>query len=900
MRFLCRALCSVVYLSIFLLIDFAHAQTRLDSIWISVTETKPLLQFIEEVEQRERLRFFYIDKWLTPFRVQQENKEQTLADVLKKTLDGTPLSFACINRNQIIFIRNQALEQYRQQALNKAKQSQKQVKKILIGDPVHPGMTRPYGLSGSISNENNLPVNGASLQVDQTNVGTLTDELGKYSIMLGPGEHVLTVSHVNYLSIIIDLEIYNSGTLNLTLDDNPIFLDEVVVTGQSLSEQSVGQVSLKVAELKRAPTFLGEVDIVKQVQQQAGVTTVGEISTGFNVRGGGVDQNLILFDGVPVYNASHALGFFSAFHADAIGNMSFYKSAIPSAFGGRTSSVLNVQGKTGDKQRWRYKAGFGMVSSYLMAEGPIRKDTSSLLVSFRTTYSNWMLRAMRSNYLDLKNSAASFYDGNFKYSSRVGSKGSLSLSGYISQDAFQLVNDTTFQWRNVAVSVRYDHPLRNQWFGSVMAGLGQYSFSLHDDEPTEAFNLKYNLLNPVLKVDFAREGLHKLNFGWQGQFYQFSPGNLKAGIESQLKNIDIVRENAFELSFYAFDEFAINPKIYLEAGLRYTLYLRAGPGTTKLYESGKPIAEENQIDSISYLKGQVMKAYHGPEPRLGVRYNLNQEASIKVGYHRLYQFMHLVTNTAAPTPVDIWQLSNRYFRPQLAHQFSLGYFKGNRESAFDYSADAFYKHINQTLDFKDGANLILNKQLETALLAGVTKAYGVEFSVTKKTGKWVGNANYTFSRSLRKDKTPFDSEQINEGRWYPSNNDQPHIVNISWRYNISRRYFFSGNFTYHTGRPISMPTAFYDINGVPVSDFSERNAYRLKDYHRMDIAFIAEGNHKRKKIWDGTWILSFYNVYQRRNPYAVFFKQDAYGRLRPYQLSLVGTMIPSLSYNIKI
>jgi hypothetical protein len=887
-------------LVLLLIADSGFSQGKLDSIKVNVTQEQPLLDVLKAIEQQKALQFFYIEKWLAPIRVPIEFHGQSLSSVFKKSFEGTPISFVLINETQVIFLKDETFERARQQAINDARQRQKTVKKIVIGNPQRPAPGRSYRVEGTFINENDLPVNGVSLLIDQTGNGTLTDQSGKFGISLTPGEHFITISHVNYQPVVIDLEMYGNGTMNLTLADNPVFLDDVVVTGQAIADRPVGQTILKVAELKRAPTFLGEVDIVKQVQQEAGVTTVGEITTGFNVRGGSVDQNLVLLDGVPVYNTAHALGFFSAFHSDAIGSLSFYKAGIPATYGGRTSSVLNVIGKTGNKQQWRYKAGIGMISSYALAEGPIRKDTSSLLFSFRTTYSNWMLRAIQSNYVDLQNSSAKFFDGNFKYTSRIRKNSNVTVSGYISQDAFRLVNDTTFQWRNIAVSARYDTQLPDNWFANITAGVGHYQFGLKDDEPNQAFEMNYSLLNPIMKVDFAHEGNHKINVGLQGNFYQFKPGYLEPGQSSELKSITIPDENAWELGLYLSDEFTIKERLTVEAGLRYVLYLRTGPGVTREYEAGKPRLNQHVIDSTTYLAGELMNNYHGPEPRLGVRYSLSKRSTIKLGFHRLYQFMHLVTNTAAPTPVDIWQLSNTYFKPQVAHQVSLGYFWGDRETKYDFSIDGFAKQIDNTLDYKDGASLILNQRLETALLTGVTKSYGIEFSVTKKTGRWVGSGNYTYSRSLRQVKTLFESEQVNEGDWYPSNYDQPHVLNVTWRYNISRRYFFSGNFVYHTGRPISMPSAFYTVNGVPISDFSERNGFRLKDYHRMDLAFIAEGNHKRKKIWDGTWTLSFYNVYARKNPYSIFFQQDANGRLKPYQLSLIGAVIPSLSYSIKI
>jgi hypothetical protein len=382
--------------------------------------------------------------------------------------------------------------------------------------------------------------------------------------------------------------------------------------------------------------------------------------------------------------------------------------------------------------------------------------------------------------------------------------------------------------------------------------------------------------------------------------YDFNPGSLKpANPESNAKDIDIRNERSLESALYFSDAFNLQEDVLIEAGMRLSVFNRIGPGTIYKYAPDRPTETWNITDSTQYSSGKIMKTYFGLEPRLSIKYSLSPDDAIKLGYNRMFQYLHLVSNTAAVTPVDVWQSSNSYFKPQIADQISLGYYRNLKEDMYEAFAEVFYKNVQNILDFKDGANLILNKHLETALLKGKGKAYGIETSVSKIKGRLQGSVNYTFSRSWRKIDGRFSGEKINKGDWYPSNYDQPHVATVNWRYGISRRHFFSGTFTYRTGRPMSLPVSVYEVDGVPVLNFSDRNLYRIPDYHRLDIAFIIEGNHKRKKLWDGTWVVSFYNVYGRRNAYSVFFQNDGSGDLRPYKLSVIGSIVPSLSYSFK-
>jgi hypothetical protein len=359
------------------------------------------------------------------------------------------------------------------------------------------------------------------------------------------------------------------------------------------------------------------------------------------------------------------------------------------------------------------------------------------------------------------------------------------------------------------------------------------------------------------------------------------------------------RQNSLESAFFFGDGISLSERFFVEAGARISSFTAFGPATINLYKPGAPIETYNKTDSVRIPAGQAIKTYYGVEPRLSMRYSLTPNLSVKAGYNRTYQYLHLITNTTAITPIDIWQPSGYYFKPQHADQISVGLFRDFKEKKYEAFVESYYKNIENILDFKDGANLILNPHLETELLQGSGRAYGIEFSVAKLAGRLTGSVNYTYSRSLRTISGPTERESINQGKEYPSNFDQPNIANLNWKYAISRRHFFTGNFTYHTGRPVTVPEAAFQIDRVTVGAFSDRNQYRIPDYHRLDVALVMEGNHKRKKFWDGTWTIAIYNVYGRKNPYTVFFKADAYGVLKPYQLSIIGTALPSISYSFK-
>ena len=880
------------------------AQQKLDVRVNNVKEGSPVIDFFETIGQDHNLKFFYLEEWLQHFKMRPEFEGKTLNEMLQLLLRDSDVKYVFLYDYAVIFFKDPARDLKRDELIISAITKKIKVDEVIIGNPSQFDPGKKITIQGKVFDERNgAGLSGVLININELGIHSATDERGQYKFILPQGRYAIGFNQFNYEEKLLDVSLYDNGQLNVEMSENPITLQEVVISDQVITNMRISQSSIKMTELKRVPAFLGIPDIIKQIQTQAGVSTVSEASSGFNVRGGGTDQNLILFDGVPVFNTVHALGFFTAFNTESINQATFYKGGIPAEFGGRVSSVLNLISKEGDYDKWGGSGGIGLITSDLTLGGPVKKDTSSLIFSFRSSYSDWVLNLLKTRFREIQNGSVFFYDGSLKYTHKINSNNKFTFSAYASHDEFALANDTINQWQTLATSLRYDHTANNNISYSIGLSLGQYGYRVTENDPPTAFNLNYKITYPAFKIDFNQEGLlHKRSFGFHTTFYDFQPGELLPASEnSNVVPAIMPHERSSEMAVYFNETFNWTEHLSVDAGLRVSLYTRLGSATSYQYRAGEPREPKNTIDSTVYNAGEIVKMYVGPEPRLSLRYMLNQQSSLKLGFNRMYQYVHLISNTASATPVDIWQMSDDYFRPQRCDLISIGYFRNWQKKNNDYEAsiEGFYKNIKNILDFKDGANLILNPQLETALLNGISKAYGIELAVSKFKGRLLGGVNYTYSRSFRKVDGAFSSETINEGAWYPSNYDQPHIVNLNWRYNLTRKVFFTGTFTYHTGRPVSLPRGAYMIDNTVVSDFSERNNYRIPDYHRLDIALVIEGSNRIKKSWEGNWTISIYNVYGRKNPYSVFFSNAGGGVLKPYRLSLIGTAVPSVTYRFK-
>jgi hypothetical protein len=857
------------------------------------------------MELKKSVRFFFRPEWIQNITFNESHNDQTLGEALDDLFRGTDLSYFTLYQHALIIIKDPKQALLRKHSLDAALRQQKRVEPYAIGEPGRLQKERVV-ITGQVTDAiSGYPLPQATIQLSNTPLGTTTNDSGQYAIALEPGVHVLAISFVDYDTKIIDLAVYDDGEINFEMEKMPLHLDEVVVqysAARELTTTRIGQIQLTMRDIKRAPALLGEVDLIKQLQSLPGVTTVGEAASGFNVRGGSVDQNLILYDGLPVFNSSHVFGFFSAFNSEAIRDVSFYQGGIPAEYGGRVSSVLDIRSKDGDYQRWNGHAGIGLITGNFMVNGPLRKEKTSLIASFRSTYSNWLTRSIRTDYADLRNTSVFFYDGTLKLTHLMENHNKLSFSAYSGKDAFRLKGDTTYQWNNFQISSSLDHQFSTKMSAEFLIGMSMYGYRVMNEDLLTASELSYRITTTTAKAGFNyQRGKRNVNFGWQLLHYRFDPGSLKpASPESNARRFSMDKQFSIEQALYAASEWSLHDQLFVEGGLRLPMFISFGPASVYRYASGSPRETHLVTDTLTFGRGEAIKTYFGLEPRLSARWMINSSASVKVGYNRMYQFLHLVTNATAVTPVDIWQPSGYYFKPQRADQISLGYFKDLRDKKYGFSTELFYKVVENILDFKDGAQLILNDHLETDLLQGRGFSYGIEVHLAKNTGRLSGSMNYTYSRSFRLIAGPTIRESVNRGNQYPANFDQPHIMNVAWKYNLSRRHFFTGNFTFHSGRPVTIPLSAFAWENTAVAYFSERNQYRIPDYHRLDLALVIEGNHKRKKRLEGTWVLSVYNVYARRNPYSVFFKSSGAQSIpKPYQLSIIGTIFPSISYNVK-
>jgi hypothetical protein len=883
----------------------ANAQSPLDIKLDGSEQGQLLSDFLPAFGKQNKVRFFYIAEWFDQVRIQESYKDKPLHEALDGTLRGMDIDFIEYDGYAVIFTKDPAKAAERARIIRHAKNEQRRIEYITIGKRENFMPGKIIRIAGVVTQEKDKEkVVGGNVVITDAHQNATTDGGGKYGIDIPGGEHIISYTSQGLEEKLISVKAYESGSIDVVLGDAPRMLAEVEVDAEHLNVTTsrIGQTNIRIADIKKLPSFLGEVDIIKSIQTLPGVTSVGEVSSGLNVRGGSVDQNLVLYDGLQVFNNAHVFGFFSSFNSEAIQNATFYKGGIPSEFGGRVSSVLNMTSKEGSYKKWEAGGGIGIISSNLSFGGPIQKDKTSIIVSARSSYSDWLIHAIPTKYAGINKSSVSFYDASVKITHKFSPKDKLSYSGYMSKDHFGLPSDTTFIWQNSLNSLRLDHIYNEKAFSTFTVGMGQYSYQVNDRSINTGYEMRYKITYPSLRLDFNYQaGKHRLSAGLNSIFYKIQPGMIKPTTpESSTAAVTVKQNQSIENAVYIGDDLDVGDKIHVEAGFRLSSFTSLGPATVYQYQPGVPRTASTVIDSASYASGKVIKNYFGPEPRASFRYSLTSNSSIKAGYNRIYQYLHLITTSTAVTPIDIWQPSNTFFKPQRGDQGSIGYFQNLPNSVYEFSAEAFYKGVKNILDFKDGASIVLNPKLETALLQGIAKSYGVEFSATKTTGRLVGSLNYTYSRSFRKVAGPTPEESINNGNWYRSNYDMPNVVNLNWKYGLSRRYSFTGNFTYRTGRPVTVPNSYTTIDNIPIVNFSARNGYRVPDYHRLDLALVIEGNHRRKKFWDGTWTISLYNVYARKNVYSVFYERNANGVETPYRMSIIGTILPSISYRFKI
>ncbi|HRQ18409.1 MAG TPA: TonB-dependent receptor plug domain-containing protein [Agriterribacter sp.] len=746
------------------------------------------------------------------------------------------------------------------------------------------------------------PVPGAAVFSDKLKISVTSDQFGYYSITLPKGRHMINIQSLGKKDTWRQVMLYADGNLNIDMRDHILSLKAVVISAKkaaNINSLQMGLEKVDIRTIKQIPVAFGEADILKVVQTLPGVKTVGEASTGFNVRGGSADQNLILFNDATIYNPSHFFGFFSAFNPDVVSSVELYKSSIPAKYGGRLSSVLDVVSREGNKKKITGSAGIGLLTSRINVEGPLQKDRTSFIIGGRTTYANWLLQYLPNEY---KHSKASFNDVNLLISHKINDKNDLYLTGYLSNDRFNLNSDTVYGYGNKNISLKWKHVYNNKLQSLVTAGYDAYGYKIYSEEnPVNAYTMKFdiNQTNFKLHFNYFVNSKHTLDFGLNSIYYTLHPGSFGPRNEKSLVAPEKVNaEHALESAVYVTEKYNITSALSLQAGLRFSLYNYVGPNTVYHYAPGLPKELSNITDTLSYAKGKFINNYKGPEYRLSLRYAFTDNFSVKAGYNSLRQYIHMLSNTTAMAPTDIWKLSDPNIKPQYGEQVSVGLYKNFKSNTIETSAEVYYKSIKDYLDYKSGAVLVLNEHIETDVFNTSGKAYGVELMVKKLTGKLNGWISYTWSRTLLKMNDPSIGEVINDGAFYPANYDKPHELTFIGNYRFSHRYSFSLNTTYSTGRPITIPIGRYYYEGSMRALYSDRNAYRIPDYFRTDISLNIEGNHKVKQKIHNSWTFGVYNLLGRKNPYSVYFVSEN-GVINGYKLSIFGAAIIYANFNIR-
>ena len=746
------------------------------------------------------------------------------------------------------------------------------------------------------------PVVGASVYVQAPAVGTATDQYGYYALTLPTGPHVLHVRGLGVRNTERRVVLHADGRLDVDVAEDLTILKEVLVEAEkdkNVAGMQMGLEKLDIRTIRQVPTVLGEADILRVVLTLPGVKSIGEGSTAISVRGGNTDQNLILFNDAVVYSPSHLFGFFSAFNPDVLKSVELYKSAIPARYGGRLSSVLDITTRDGNKKQLAGAGGIGPLTSRLMLEGPILKDKAAFIVGGRASYSDWLLR--RLNDPSLRNSAASFYDLTAHLSYDIDPQNSVYATGYLSHDRFKLSADTSYQYQNLAGSVKWKHVFGNKLYGVLTGSGSDYNYRIASERnQVNAAALTFGIAQGGGQLDFTyfHSAAHTVDFGLSSLRYRTAPGSLQPlGSESLVVPQALPREQAQESALYAADQWTLSPRLSLNLGLRYSLYQALGPRDTYGYLPDQPRSTITLIDTTHHGAGSVA-TYQGPEYRASLKYALTDNSSVKASYNRTRQYIHQLSNSASVSPADVWKLSDGYIKPQVGDQYAVGYYRNFRQNTIETSVETYYKSLRDFVDYTSGAVLLLNRHLETDLVNAQGQAYGVEVSIRKATGKINGWLNYTYSRALVRVPAGPTAAAINNGSWYPSNFDKPHDVSLVGNYRFSKRFSASLNFNYSTGRPITLPLALYDAGGGPRILYSDRNAYRIPDYYRVDFGLNIEGGHRARKLAHSSWTVSVYNLTGRRNPYSVYFKSQN-GVVKGYQLAIFGQAIPTVTYNFK-
>lgn len=769
-----------------------------------------------------------------------------------------------------------------------------------------------FSIRGTVKDaKNGETLLGATVFLKGTTNGAVTNPYGFYSLTASKGNYTLIVSYMGYEEISKDINLNQDQVLDFELVEASNQLDEVVVTAEEPERISIKKPQMSVSKLnastiKQIPAVLGEVDVIKSIQMLPGVTNAGEGTPGFNVRGGAADQNLVLLDEAIIYNTSHFFGFFSVFNNDAIKDVKLYKGDIPAKFGGRVSSVLDVHQKDGNSKDFALSGGVGLISSRLTAEAPLFGEKGSFLIAGRSSYAHLIMKQIE----EIKDDKISFYDLNLKTNYEINKNNRVFLSGYFGRDVFDIANVIKNNYGNASANLRWNHVFNDRLFSNLSLIYSKYDYQIILDfvkldwiADIKNYNIKYDFgyyVNNKLKIDFGASGI----------LYNLNPGEVKPTSETSPVNyLKLEQKRAFEGGVYASAEMQLSDKLTLNYGLRYSRFNRLGGQNIMNYVDNMPVVynealgiyEEGEATGETFFKKtQSIETFDNFEPRLGMSYQLNSSSSVKASFTKSTQYLHLLSNTSAVTPVDVWTPSGKYIKPQLSTQYALGYYKNFKDNKYSLEVETYYKTVDNRIDYVDGSDLIGTNTIETEILNGEARAYGLELLLRKNKGRFTGWLAYTLSKSEQ--RTPggiAGGLGINDGKWYNTPYDRTHDISLTGAYKLNDRWNFSANAVFQTGRPVTYPNGQYEYEGLSIASFSNRNESRLPAYHRLDLSATYTPKKNLNRKWQGEWVFGIYNAYNRRNAASINFRQnDETGQNEASRTAIFG-IIPSITYNFK-
>lgn len=884
--------------------------------------------FVRELEAQADVRVFFRAEWFENYRITYRAENVSVEQALERVLVRSGMDFQFPDSSRVVILPGGRVPGElsvlrdggtagegpspggeRQGTGNgedyiKGTRAEHIPRIIVVGDGsgIRRGIARVRGRL--INAESGEPVTGATMVELEGGKGSVSDGNGNVSMALQPGRHQVQFSFIGMETIVLTLDVRSDGDFNLQMQPAMIALDEVQIMGEqyrTINTTEIGVERFNMSSLKQVPVFMGERDVIKISKLLPGITSAGEASVGVNVRGGNVDQNIFYINRVPVYNTSHLFGFFSAFNSDIIREFSIYKGNVPANFGGRLSSVFNIHTRKGNKQHYTAHAGISPISAHATVEGPLKKGSSSFLLSGRSSYSDWILGRMQEE--NLRNSKAFFYDFSGSLNFNPNEKNEFNLFYYQSYDRFRYASLSNYEYANRGGSASWKHNYSPAFSSTLTTAISTYMFGhVEQSEISNAYSHEYMLDHNevLLEFDWVPGLKQKFNFGVSGILYRLDRGEVAPYGEASLRrHVDLGKEQGLEGSVFASDNIQILPWLSLYAGLRYSVYSKLGPGTVMLYEEGVTKTEASIVDSVHYGSFEPINFHSGPEARAALNVRMGPNTSFKLSYTQMRQYLFMLSNTVTISPTDQWKLSDYHIDPQYSTQYTAGFYRVFPSKGVSFSVEAYYKQANNIVDFKDGIDFISTPYTETLVLQGEQEAYGLEFMLQKSSGRLDGWISYTRSYSEMLVMGDIEGEDINHGLPYPSNFDRPHVLNVVANYNISRRFSLASNVVYMSGRPSTFPTSLYFINDVAYLDYYSRNGYRLADYFRWDLGLNLEGNLKADKRFHSTWSVNVYNVLGRNNPQSIFFTPN--GKfIEAYSFSVIGVPVFTLSWNVKM